>query len=177
MAGTPGSSRSTKNAVRCADVVASVAVGFGPEAESTGIELVTHVQPENGLWVDVDPDRLGQVLANLVENAFKFARSKVVIGAGIAGPQTVIWVGDDGPGIAAEDLPHVFERHFSSDRVPSRKLGTGLGLAIVAELTQFVMGSKMYRRVPCRRRPGHSHDGVARARSAARDRRKWHSER
>jgi two-component system sensor histidine kinase KdpD len=57
------------------------------------------------------------------------------------GPKTVIWVVDDGPGIAPSDLPHVFERHFSSDRVPSRKLGTGLGLAIVAELTE-AMGSR-----------------------------------
>ena len=91
--------------------------------------------------MDADPDRLGQVVANLVENAFKFAGSKVVVGAGTVGPQTVIWVVDDGPGIATEDLPHVFERHFSSDRAPTRKLGTGLGLAIVAELAE-AMGSK-----------------------------------
>ena len=91
--------------------------------------------------MDADPDRLGQIVANLVENAFKFAESKVVVGAGTVGPQTVIWVADDGSGIAREDLPHVFERHFSSDRVPTRKLGTGLGLAIVAELAE-AMGSK-----------------------------------
>ena len=129
----------------CAEVVSMLAETFRPEAESNSIELQTYL-PESseagvGLWVSADPDRIGQVVANLVENAFKFARSKVIIGTGTVGPSTVIWVVDDGPGIAASDLPHVFERHFSSDRVPSRKLGTGLGLAIVAELTE-AMGSR-----------------------------------
>lgn len=127
--------------VECADIVEAVAFGFRPEASSSSIELETVIPDEGRLWVDADPDRLGQVVANLVENAFKFARSKVVVGAGSADPQTVIWVVDDGPGIARDDLPHVFERHFSSDRSPARKLGTGLGLAIVAELAE-AMGAR-----------------------------------
>jgi two-component system sensor histidine kinase KdpD len=93
------------------------------------------------LLVTADPDRIRQVVANLVENAFKYANSKVIIGTGTVNGETVIWVVDDGPGITEEDLPHVFERHFTSDRVPSRKVGTGLGLAIVAELTE-AMGSR-----------------------------------
>jgi two-component system sensor histidine kinase BaeS len=131
--------------VDCAEVVAKVAEGFRPEAESNSIELQTYIpernEPGAGLWVRADPDRIGQVVANLVENAFKFARSKVIIGTGTLGKSTVIWVVDDGPGIESSDLPHVFERHFSSDRVPPRKVGTGLGLAIVAELTD-AMGSR-----------------------------------
>jgi two-component system sensor histidine kinase BaeS len=118
------------------DLVASVAVGFRPEADAIGLELQTHLPEDTELWVDADPDRLSQVVANLIENAFKFANSKVVVGTGTVGSQTVIWIVDDGPGIPAQDLPNVFERHFSSDRVPARKLGTGLGLAIVAELTE-----------------------------------------
>ena len=68
--------------------------------------------------MDADPDRLGQIVANLTENAFTHARTRVVVGAGVVGGSIAIWVLDDGPGIAAEDLPHVFERHFMSDRVP-----------------------------------------------------------
>ncbi len=127
--------------VECADIVEAVTIGFRPEADANSIELQTVLPDGQQLWVNADPDRLGQVVANLVENAFKFATSKVLVGAGTVGPQSAIWVTDDGPGIAAEDLPHVFERHFSSDRVPTRKLGTGLGLAIVAELAG-AMGSR-----------------------------------
>lgn len=127
--------------VECSAIVESVAVGFRPEAISSSIDLQTVLAPDIQLWVDADPDRLSQVVANLIENAFKFASSKVLVGTGMVGPETVIWVADDGPGIAREDLPHVFERHFSSDRAPTRKLGTGLGLAIVAELSD-AMGSR-----------------------------------
>jgi len=74
------------------------------------------------------------VVANLAENAFKHAATRVVVGTGVIGSSIAIWVLDDGPGIAAEDLPRVFERHFTSDRVTSRRLGSGLGLAIVSEL-------------------------------------------
>ena len=120
--------------VDCAEVVGLAAAGFRPEAESLGLELTTAVAPGGGLWADADPDRLGQVVANLTENAFKHATTRVVVGAGIVGSSIAIWVVDDGPGIAPEDLPRVFERHFTSDRVTSRRLGSGLGLAIVSEL-------------------------------------------
>jgi signal transduction histidine kinase len=116
------------------EVVGLTAAGFRPEAENLGLELIVAVPPDAGLWVDADPDRLGQVVANLMENAFKHAATRVVVGAGVIGTSIAIWVLDDGPGIPAEDLPRVFERHFTSDRVTSRRLGSGLGLAIVSEL-------------------------------------------
>ncbi|HXQ59328.1 MAG TPA: HAMP domain-containing sensor histidine kinase [Acidimicrobiales bacterium] len=120
--------------VDCAEAVMATAAAFRPEAETLGLELVTAAPAEGGLWVDADPDRLSQIVANLTENAFKHAQSRVVVGAGLVGSSIAVWVLDDGPGIAAEDLPHVFERHFTSDRVTSRRLGSGLGLAIVSEL-------------------------------------------
>ncbi|HYA67827.1 MAG TPA: HAMP domain-containing sensor histidine kinase, partial [Acidimicrobiales bacterium] len=115
-------------------VAAAVAQGWKPEAAALGIELHVAVPPANVLWVDADPDRLGQIVANLVENASKFATGRVVVGADLVAGSVIIWVSDDGPGIAPDDLPHVFERHFTSDRRPARRLGSGLGLAIVAEL-------------------------------------------
>jgi two-component system sensor histidine kinase KdpD len=102
--------------------------------------LITAVAPDAGLWADVDPDRLSQVVANLTENAFKHAGTRVVVGAGVVGTSIAIWVLDDGPGIAPDDLPRVFERHFTSDRSTGRRLGSGLGLAIVSELVAAMKG-------------------------------------
>jgi two-component system sensor histidine kinase BaeS len=117
-----------------AELVSSTVAAFRPEADASGLELVTAVPADGGLWVDGDADRISQIVANLTENALKHAGSRVVVGAGVVGSSIAIWVLDDGPGIAAEDLPRVFERHFTSDRVVSRRLGSGLGLAIVSEL-------------------------------------------
>ena len=120
--------------IDCADVVEAVVDGFRPAAASEGVELATSDDVGRGLWVDADPDRVGQIVANLVENALKFASTRVEVGAGAVGAWTGVWVVDDGPGIGAEDLPRIFERHFRSDRVSARAIGSGLGLAIVAEL-------------------------------------------
>jgi two-component system sensor histidine kinase BaeS len=127
--------------VDCAEVVTNSAAAFRPEAESLRLELITAVAGGGGLWVDADADRLSQIVANLTENAFKHAATRVVVGAGVIGTSVAIWVLDDGPGIDAEDLPRVFERHFTSDRVPSRRLGSGLGLAIVSELAAAMQAS------------------------------------
>jgi two-component system sensor histidine kinase BaeS len=126
--------------VECGEVVGLTAAGFRPEAETLGLELITAVAPDAGLWANVDPDRLSQVVANLTENAFKHARTRVVVGAGVVGTSIAIWVLDDGPGIAPDDLGRVFERHFSSDRSTGRRLGSGLGLAIVSELVAAMKG-------------------------------------
>jgi len=119
--------------IDCAAVSRSVTEGFQPEADSVGVTLVS-VGTSRGLWADADPDRAGQVIANLIENALKFATGRVEVGTDRVGEWIAMWVADDGPGVGPADLPHIFERHYTSDRVPARKLGAGLGLAIVAEL-------------------------------------------
>lgn len=127
--------------VDVAEVVADVAEGFRPSMDAAGLDYAVEVTPERGLWAGVDPDRLAQVLANLIENAFKFAGRSIIVTAGTDGTDTVvITVTDDGAGIAPENLPHVFDRHFTADsgqpggRPAARQAGSGLGLAIVAEL-------------------------------------------
>ena len=81
-----------------------------------------------------DPQRLAQIVANLVENALKYATTTVTVGVRTVGDRIEIRVDDDGPGIAPDDLPHVFERLYTSRTVPGRIVGTGIGLAIVHEL-------------------------------------------
>ncbi len=120
--------------VDAAALAAQVAEGFRPRVEELGLTLGSTPGSDRPLWVVADPDRLAQVLANLVENASSFARGSVMVGAGTLGGVPTLWVEDDGPGIPADQLPRVFERHFTSDRAGGRRKGSGLGLAIVSEL-------------------------------------------
>jgi len=87
-------------------------------------------------WPDAvvygDPVRLELAVSNLVRNAVRHARQRVTIGVDDAGDgMLALFVEDDGPGVAAEDLPQIFEPFFT--RQPPGK-GTGLGLAIVASV-------------------------------------------
>jgi signal transduction histidine kinase len=116
--------------------VVDTAEGFRPTADEAGVALVV-VEPEAMVPSMVDPDRLAQAVANLLEHARKHATSEVRVEttAGPAGEVTVV-ISDDGPGIAPTHLPHVFERLDVTDRPPRRQVGgTGLGLAIVRQLT------------------------------------------
>ncbi|MFN2502719.1 MAG: ATP-binding protein [Acidimicrobiales bacterium] len=130
-----------------AEVVADTAEGFRPAAEKAGVRLEVAVASGNTGGTAgrpaaaTDPDRLAQVVANLVENALKFARTAIVVGAGEDGSRPAVWVEDDGPGIGEEDLPHVFEPFYRSTRTPTREVGTGLGLAIVHELVGAMGGA------------------------------------
>jgi signal transduction histidine kinase len=64
----------------------------------------------------------------------------VAVGVRVEGDAVMLHVDDDGPGIAPADLPHVFERLYTSRTVPGRTLGTGIGLAIVHELAVAMGG-------------------------------------
>lgn len=129
-----------------ADVVADAARRFGPEAAGAGLALRTDLPAAGAPAVLADPDRLAQVLSNLLENAARYAARHVVVGARGERGGVVLWVADDGPGIAPDDLERVFEPHFSADTRrrgrpgPGRSPGTGLGLAIVAELAAAMGG-------------------------------------
>jgi signal transduction histidine kinase len=122
-----------------AEVVHTTAEGFRPPAERDGVHLEIDVPADAADPTLIDPDRLAQVLANLVENALTFARSLVTVRLrtvdnGEGSTTHIITVEDDGPGIATGDLARVFERFYQADHGPNRRFGSGLGLAIVAEL-------------------------------------------
>jgi signal transduction histidine kinase len=125
------------------DVVSSAVDAFRPAATDLGVELVL---AEGGpVPAEADSQRLAQIIANLVENALKYAATTVTVGArtvggGAVGDQIEMWVDDDGPGIAPNDLPHVFERLYTSRTVAGRTVGTGIGLAIVHELAAAMGG-------------------------------------
>ena len=123
------------------EVVVDTTEGFRPAADEAGLGLEVDVPSEGTLEARADADRLAQVVANLVENALKFARRQISVSAGAARDRVEIVVVDDGPGIPQEEIPRVFERLYQSQRTPAREVGSGLGLAIVAELVAAMGGT------------------------------------
>jgi two-component system phosphate regulon sensor histidine kinase PhoR len=97
------------------------------------------VQAQPDLRALCDAALLEQAVANLLDNAIKYCPpgSHVLVSAQTVGTEVVIAVEDDGPGIAPEHLPRLFERFYRPDRDRSRDTGgTGLGLAIVKHVAQ-----------------------------------------
>jgi two-component system phosphate regulon sensor histidine kinase PhoR len=107
-----------------------------PQAARSGVEVTTDV-PADLAPVLADVERIQQVVTNLLHNAIKFtpAGGRVVVSAHTQGNETIMSVHDTGIGIAAEDLPRIFERFFKADRARSTG-GTGLGLAIAKHIVQ-----------------------------------------
>ena len=124
--------------VDVAEVARDVAAGFDRVASAD--EVAIDVVGDGPVQAVADPDRLAQVIANLVENGLKFARSRVEVAVTAEADHAVLSVDDDGAGINTEDLPHVFER-LVSGRAPARRVGSGLGLAIVRELVEAMGGA------------------------------------
>jgi two-component system sensor histidine kinase BaeS len=124
-----------------AEIVRDAVAAFVPAAHDLGLTL--EASGATDMPADVDPDRLAQIVANLVENALKFAGERVEVAIGSEGSSLTITVTDDGPGIPEPEMAHVFERLYTVRATPGRSVGTGLGLAIVRELAA-AMGGRAY---------------------------------
>jgi two-component system OmpR family sensor kinase/two-component system sensor histidine kinase BaeS len=103
---------------------------------------LTILIPDDLPVVQADPDRLAQVLHNLLVNAFRHTPSggSVTVQASVIGDAVEIAVADTGEGIAPEDLPHIFDRFWQADRSRARDErragGAGLGLSIAKSLVE-----------------------------------------
>jgi signal transduction histidine kinase len=129
------------NTVDLAEVAGTVAEQFGPIAAGKGIELRTEIA--DGVLVTGDHDRLHQLAVILVDNAVRYTSSgSVTVRVSHAGNDGVLAVSDTGPGIAAEHLPHLFERFYRTDSARSAEEGgTGLGLALAEWIVHSHQGS------------------------------------
>jgi len=108
-----------------------------PIAAHSQLTLVQSAPP--GIVVFADADRLEQVLTNLVDNALKYTPpgGRVEVQVAAVNGEVEVVVNDTGKGIRPEDLPHVFERFYRSDRSRTRGSGgTGLGLAIAKHIVE-----------------------------------------
>ncbi|MGH7509125.1 MAG: ATP-binding protein [Gemmatimonadales bacterium] len=136
-----------------ADVLGVAQGMFAPVAREQNLELVVETTTDLPL-VDADPSRLLQVLSNLLSNAVKFtpAGGRVVLSARVAGIEPAgslgpaaldggvrFAVSDTGPGMAPDDLAHVFDWFWQSPR--GGRSGAGLGLAIAKGLIEAHRGS------------------------------------
>ncbi|MCX7782262.1 MAG: HAMP domain-containing histidine kinase [Meiothermus sp.] len=112
------------------------------EEYSKSFEGRIEVQAPDHLWVLGDPERLHQVIANLVSNAIKANSTQIRLVVLDLAERVVIRVEDNGEGISKEHLPHLFERFYRVDKARDRERGgSGLGLAIVRSIVEAHGGS------------------------------------
>ncbi len=136
----------TRTAFDLRAVLRSIVELMEPKALEQGLELVLVADPDLPAACWGDPNRVRQIVLNLVSNAIKFtAKGRVTIEAAHAGkgptPLTRISVTDTGPGIPAAQIGCLFERFTQLDNSGGRRHGgTGLGLAIVLRLAQRMGG-------------------------------------
>lgn len=107
-----------------------------PDAERRGIRLAL-IGDREDVWAYADPDRIDQVLANLVLNAIQFSPNdrSVEVEATQTGDRVRVSVRDYGVGIPESELDKIWQRFYKSDKARSARTGSGLGLSIV----QFVL--------------------------------------
>lgn len=105
-------------------------------AQAPKHKLVTDF-PKNFPVIVGDETRLEQVLINLVSNALKYASKGEIKISGTARPeQVIVCVSDEGPGIDARDLPHIFDRFYRSTNAVKQTKGAGLGLYLARAIVE-----------------------------------------
>ena len=118
---------------------------FVPLAERKHMHFDVDI-PAQAVWVECDPSQLEKVFTNLLSNAFKFTPEGGAIRLAVQDPgasedpdeSVTVTIRDNGPGIQADQLEHVFERFYQADgTTPSLQAGTGIGLALAKELVEL----------------------------------------
>lgn len=95
---------------------------------------------QRDLWVEIDQDKMTQVLDNIINNAIKYSPDggRIIIRLMETHTDLIVSVSDEGLGISRKDIPHLFDRFYRVDKARSRAMGgSGLGLAIAQEVVQL----------------------------------------
>ncbi len=125
-----------------APVLAMVVDSFRPVAHAKGLTVVTMLESDAGP-LKADPERLQQIVWNLLSNAIHFTPpgGTITVGCARMGSRLVIRVRDTGRGISPEAVPHIFERYWQAGSAQPRRQGLGLGLAIAHKLVELHSGT------------------------------------
>lgn len=126
-------------------IVRQVVAQFQPQFSAKGVKLNSSVPPDLPAVV-ADPDRLEQIMLNLISNALRYtpAGGSVTIAAAAHDFFVQLSVRDTGVGIAPEHLPHIFERFYRVDKLRARQSGgTGIGLTITRHLV-YAQGGEIW---------------------------------
>jgi signal transduction histidine kinase len=113
-------------------LVQEIVAGYQAQSDAAGVRVEMSL-PEGELVLDVDPERIRQVISNLMNNALRYSPRNGLVKISLSrsvstsGKQAVISVADNGSGIATEDLPHIFDRFYKSN--DSHGMGLGLFIA------------------------------------------------
>lgn len=127
------------------ELAAQIVDLWRPQAQEKGVEVELEVQPRGAAVADVDPDRMGQVLLNLLSNALRHVPSgtgRIRVRVASEAERVLVEVEDNGTGISPADLPYIFDHFYRGD--PSRTRATGgfgVGLSIVRSLVEAHGGS------------------------------------
>lgn len=109
----------------------------GPDEEKK-YDLVRDY-PITSVWIEIDTDKMTQVIDNILNNAIKYSPDggKITVTMKTTDDQMILSISDQGLGIPKQDLPRIFDRFYRVDRARSRSQGgTGLGLAIAKEIVK-----------------------------------------
>jgi signal transduction histidine kinase len=139
---TSGKIRVSPRTIDIAEAVAAAIETVRPAAVSKNIQMDVQLSP--GFLVWADPDRLQQVFWNLLSNAVRHtpASGRIQVRLKATAGEATVTVTDTGPGLAADLIPHLFERFRQGDASSKRaKGGLGLGLAIVKDLVELQGGT------------------------------------
>jgi len=134
-----GTSAFAKAPVEAAELVEEACRQMLPAAGEKQIALRWEAPAEPGASVMADRGALGRLLLALIDNALKYtpAGGRVEVGTEVQGAEIIVGVSDSGPGIAPQDLPHIFDRFYRADKArTSENGGFGLGLSIAQEIAE-----------------------------------------
>ncbi len=139
---TRGKIELRRQPVTLASVVDRAVESVGPFVDEARHALSVRL-PDEAIWMDVDPDRISQVITNLLTNAAKYTPpgGRITVEADRDGNQAVVRVTDDGIGSPPEALPTLFQMFSQEDRLYRSKEGLGIGLALSKQLIEMHGGT------------------------------------